>query len=393
MVSERFNPMNPLLRVPILGTLLAVLLVFSLTACSSPTPAPASGLAFVVGNRANSAKPDAHALASRIPSTMPTGSVITVTGVDGSPNGVSEPSFSLTDMGNSYDNKDELLGGVARIARELTEARAVSSEADVLGAITSAARGIAGVHGNRRIIISDSMISTASALQFQNNLLSASAAAIANAVPAQLLPNLRGYSVTIVNEGDTAPGQPALSQADRSKLKSIWSRILHRAHVRSISYADTTPPMSNAAKLPAVTAVPLTTVSAISFPTPCTAVVPQSKIEFLGDQASFVSEANATSAIDQVAAALSKCKGKVTVAGTTTDGGGTEAFNQSLSLARATVVTGILAKAMNVSAGSITVQGLGTHFPGFVSDRAPDGSLNKAVAAQNRTVIISVSRS
>ena len=53
---------------------------------------------------------------------------------------------------------------------------------------------------------------------------------------------------------------------------------------------------------------------------------------------------------------------------------------------------GFLAKAMNVSVGSITAQGLGTHFPGFVPDRGADGTLNQ-YAAQNRTVIISVTRS
>ena len=381
------------LRVPILGALLAVALLFSLAACSPTPPDDPAGIAFVVGDRANSALPDAVALARHVPSTMPVGSVITVTGIDGSPDGVSQPSFTLVDQGDSYDNSDELLGGVSRVKRELAGAHATSAQADVLGAISTAARSISTVNGVRTIVIDDSMISTASALQFQNHLLTADPTAVAAAVPSSLLPDLRGDAVVLINEGDTAGNQAPLSETDRRVLKTIWAKVLHRAHAESISYLDTSPAYTQAASAPTVTTVPVSATQAISFPTPCTAVVPESKIEFVGNETVFVNPSVATSSVKTVAAALSNCKGDITVVGTTADGGGTDAFNTSLSLARAKVVRTLLASAMGVAQSSITPEGLGTHFPGFVPDLNSDGSLNEASASQNRTVIISVTPS
>jgi outer membrane protein OmpA-like peptidoglycan-associated protein len=381
------------LRIPILGALLAVALLFSLAACSPTPPDNAAGIAFVVGDRANSALPDAVALARHIPSTMPVGSVITVTGVDGSPDGVAQPSFTLVDQGDSYDNSDELLGGVSRIKRELASATATSAQADVLGAISTAARSISTVDGTRTILINDSMVSTASALQFQNHLLTADPSAVAAAVPASLLPDLRGDAIVLINEGDTAGSQAPLSQTDRRVLKAIWVNVLHRAHAESISYLDTSPEYTEAASAPTVSSVPVSATQGISFPTPCTAVVPESKIEFVGNESAFVDRSIATASVKTVAAALSNCKGDVTVAGTTADGGGTTAFNTSLSLSRAKVVRTILASAMGVEQSSITAEGLGTHFPGFVPDLNSDGSLNEASASQDRTVIISVTPS
>ena len=41
-----------------------------------------------------------------------------------------------------------------------------------------------------------------------------------------------------------------------------------------------------------------------------------------------------------------------------------------------------------VPADSLTVDGVGSEFPGYVPDHAPDGGLDPAAAAQNRKVIV-----
>jgi outer membrane protein OmpA-like peptidoglycan-associated protein len=367
----------------------AVPLTAGLAGCAQGKEARPMGIAFVVGDRGNSAVVDAVALASLVPTNLPLGSIVTVTGVSGSPDGVPGKGFTFTDMGNPTDNQNELLTYRALLAKSFTRVKATTAQADVLGAVAAAERSIAGVGKVKRIIVADSLISTSGVLSFQNNLLSAPAEDVVASVPARDLPTLTGTAITLVGQGDTVLPQQPLSIVDRTSLRQIWAGLLHRSGAKSVTYVDTPSTGKKTAGVLPVTVAPVSEVGPVSFPAPCTAVIPQTRIQFKVGTAEFTFPEAASTEIAAVATALKGCKGQVTVAGTTSSEG-SAALNQRLSLSRATTVRSRLAPLMGRPIDTIVVQGLGASFPGFLPDVNADGTLNVAVAEKNRTCIITV---
>jgi hypothetical protein len=179
-----------------------------------------TGIAVVVGNRANSAIPDLTAITAVIPSSLGVGSVLTVTGISGLVSGETGGSQTVIDLGNSSDNAAQALTARANIIKEVGQVTASVPEADDLGAIASAARSIAQVKGVRIVIIADSMLSTAGVLQFQNGLFAHAATDIAVKIPANQLPDLHGSEVIIIGQGKTKLPQPALGTGDLLSLRS-----------------------------------------------------------------------------------------------------------------------------------------------------------------------------
>jgi outer membrane protein OmpA-like peptidoglycan-associated protein len=375
--------------VVIIAVVAALIVVAGLTGCGAVKVAPAEGIAFVVGVRANTPAPDAAALAGLIPTDLPVGSVVTVSGVSGSPDGVPGKGFTFTDMGNPTDNQNEVLTDKALLVKSLTGVRASTAEADLIGAMAAAARSIQGVTGAKRLIVADSTLSTSGVLEFQRNLLSTPSDDVVEAVPASNLPSLQGMAVTIVGQGNTVPPQQPLGVDDRAILRQIWAGLLRRAGVTSLTYVDGSPTGRGTAGVPTVTPVQVLPVDPVTFPSKCTAVIPQTRIQFQVGTAVFLDSATASPAITTVAAALKGCQGTVTVSGTTSSEG-SPASNRALSLSRATTVRALLAPLMGRPVSAIRVQGLASTFPGFVPDLNPDGTLNVPAAEQDRKVIISV---
>ncbi|HWM33590.1 MAG TPA: OmpA family protein [Pseudolysinimonas sp.] len=363
-----------------------------LAGCSVFTPATetTSGVAFVVGARENSPAVDPARLLEYVPSEVDAfrpGSIVSVTGVDGSEDGVPGHGFKLADLGSKVDNGDLLLGERAQVASGLAELRPDDAEANVLGAIASAARSISGVTGSRTIVIADSMLSTVQPLAFQNGLLGASAEDVVAAIPDGLLPPLDGAKVVVLDQGTTWEPQKPLSQLDRTALRGIWEAVLLAAGASAVEYDDRSTPLAPGRYDVRVTPVEPT---AIMGPVvqKCRAVIPESSIRFAGDLATFVSPATAREYIAQLADGLRGCTGTITISGTTASARQDAEFNHRLSLDRASAVRAELAPLLGLAVDDIHVEGLGTDFPGFVDDR-PGGIFDPVLGARNRTVIVS----
>ena len=79
----------------------------------------------------------------------------------------------------------------------------------------------------------------------------------------------------------------------------------------------------------------------------------------------------------------------VTLTGATSSEGSNQ-FNQQLSLQRASAVKTVLVQ-LGVPSGRITTIGDGSHLPGRLNDRGPNGQLLIGPAIQNRKVVAKLS--
>jgi hypothetical protein len=351
-----------------------------------------TGIAVVVGNRANSAIPDLTAITAVIPSSLGVGSVLTVTGISGLVSGETGGSQTVIDLGNSSDNAAQALTARANIIKEVGQVTASVPEADDLGAIASAARSIAQVKGVRIVIIADSMLSTAGVLQFQNGLFAHAATDIAVKIPANQLPDLHGSEVIIIGQGKTKLPQPALGTGDLLSLRSAWEKILKHSGAASIHYVDSVTVTGVAPVTPQVTVVAPSEVIPVSFPSPCSAIAPTGALNFGVNTAVFVNPEKAKYEIHNIADKfkLEKCTGKIRVDGTASSEGNADR-NIALSMQRAEAVAKILSTDLGIPTSSMDIRGLGSDFPEFVKDTDESGALIAGAAELNRTVRISFS--
>lgn len=158
------------LRVDVFAA--TILTGVTLTACGhSEAPAAPVGVGIVVGARSNTTQPDWDAIAVHIPGNLPAGSRVAAVTVDGTPDGegIFQTDVSAHDYSGDSQDADHQLR--VELKKAITTAAAASGEADTLGAISAAAASLSNITGPRRIIISDSMFSTAGEMAFQNDLL------------------------------------------------------------------------------------------------------------------------------------------------------------------------------------------------------------------------------
>jgi len=359
---------------------LALLTSPVLTGCS--TSAQPHSFAFVVGDRSNSAGPDAVALATSIPIDVAAGSVLSVTGVSGSPDGVT----GITTTIPQGADEDAILRARSSVRASIGKVRATAPEADVLGAIAAGARTIKGTPGAKTIEVWDSLVSTTGALGLQGGLLSEAPEDVVASISSKDLPDLKGMAVIIHPAETTLPQQP-LPTRDLTTLDAIYQAVLKKAGAKSVVFQNSDRTTTVTRSAPRVTPVAPSTVQS-PVVSGCTATIPQYLIQFAPGSSHFLSSASAKQQIARVVTALKDCTGQVTITGTAATSGTQSAATQ-VSLGRANAVRAIWAQLAEVAPDTIKTAGLGYEFAWKVTDTTASGALIESAAEQNRAVRIS----
>ena len=211
------------------------------------------------------------------------------------------------------------------------------------------------------------MLSTAGLLELQHIGLDGAAEDVWGSIAgSDNVPDLTGIDVEVRGLGQTTAPQQPLDEAHRKTLEGLTRYVLTQAKAASVTFTYPSFGATPATGLPTVTTVQVAPPKRV---VPVRAkskkqkscepyVVPQTRIQFAGDSAEFVDPEQAASVAGDVAAALRKCPGTLTVTGTTSSWG-TEDGREKVSLQRATAFRAVLATAMKVKDESIAVKGVG----------------------------------
>lgn len=347
-------------------------------------------VALAIGARSNSPMPILSAgLTAVMNSAVSAHQSITIVRLDGKPQIVFSQAFSPQGANsqlrkaeyNAYvTNVNQVLQGTAQSA---TDIRALSPEADVLGALAIAA---SNVPPGGNVIVMDSGLQTTVPLNFGAGLLSADPRTIVEYLRrAGELPNLTHRHVYFVGLGWTASPQPALDIRNRSQVVHIWEKIAYAAGASCV-YADPTADTQDA--------VPNRPPVAIVTPPPPPPPLVACSVTNLGDannvgfdfdSTTFRDPAGARATLRQLANLILRTGESVTLTGATSSEGGDQ-YNIALSLRRADAVRAELVR-LGVPSGRITTFGVGSHLPGRLNDRGPNGQLLIGPAIQNRKVV------
>ena len=369
------NATTVLRRLPAVAC--AVALATGMTACSD-SPAPTGGLAIVVGGHQNMPLPAlAGKAAEAREEALLSQAVLAVVVADGEPFVMEGAGTLLARDGNPVVQEQDRDRNRQAIDDMLAAAEAKTPETDLLAGLGLARRSIDSAPGEHTVVVVDSGLSTAGALNFAADpkLLDADPDELAQRLAAAgQLPDLSGVRVLFQGLGDTVPPQPALDQRQRTNLIAIWEAIVRAAHAMDVFKEETPLSGSPDAELPYVTPVPVRRgdqcmVEAI--------VLDEGVVAFEADSSEFLDPAAAARVLGPIAQRMLSEDLTVTLTGTTADVGDADGQRQ-LSVARAQAVAGLLA-ALGVSADSMTVAGLGSDFPGYDAD---DPAANRKVTAE-----------
>ncbi|MEU4526101.1 OmpA family protein [Amycolatopsis sp. NPDC024027] len=322
-----------------------------------------------------------------------TGPVSLVT-IDGRP-GLAKrvTAKQLTANGAAHDESVQLLLGTLK--SDAAAVRAVFPEADLLGALDTAARSNKPQNSGT-IIAFDSGLSTTGGVKFDSTTtIDADAKDLLQHLDAAgYLPDLSGITVVFVGLGETSPPQDPLRPAQRKHLSNLWEAVARHAGAQCVATVDE----------PAQVGVPLGVppVRSVHIPPPPQAAASgaddsfvlstNGELQFLPESAKFENPTAAAQALESIAKAISgPGVRQATITGTTADIG-SKNLQRSLSAARARAVADLLVQA-GVPADRMTTRGVGSDFPEYVPDHSPGGTPLPGPAQQNRTVRIDLVRS
>jgi outer membrane protein OmpA-like peptidoglycan-associated protein len=192
--------------------------------------------------------------------------------------------------------------------------------------------------------------------------------------------------------GDTAPPQAPLGTADRANPVAIWRAIGTRAGAH-VDVVDA--PLSTAAKsgLPPVTKVPVSPPALVVPPVrhrPVTVELHDRSVQFLPDKAVFARPKAVAALLRPIAARIVAQRLRVRLTGSTASVG-SKSGRRALSLRRANAVKAVLVSE-GVPASRITTAGVGTDWARHVPDLDAHGNLMPGPAAENRMVLLELSR-
>jgi outer membrane protein OmpA-like peptidoglycan-associated protein len=301
----------------------------------------------------------------------------------------------VTTAKNEYAAKQERDANVAKVTAAVTGAAADNPEVDLLQALDLAGRSVSQSSGPKTIIVIDSGLQTVAPLKFQKaGMLAADPNETATFLAkTNALPDLRGVRLILSGLGDTAPPQAPLGIADRRNLVAIWRAIGTRAGAR-VDVVNA--PLATAPKsgLPPVTQVPVR-APALAVPTvrrhtPVAVELHDQSVHFLPDRAVFGQPKVVAELLRPIAARIVAQRLRVHLTGSTASVG-SQSGRRALSLRRAKAVKAVLV-AEGVPARSITTTGVGTGWARHVPDLDSHGNLLPGPAAQNRMVLLELSR-
>jgi outer membrane protein OmpA-like peptidoglycan-associated protein len=368
------------------------------TGCTAVLPSdPSGGLAIVLGARGNTPEAELLGMARQVAlNAVDTRSPVSVVVADGAPFVVGADRSAPSGGAASDDAPSGARAATAEIddrdalERAVTTAAARSPESDLLGALGLAAQELDGAPGRPTLLVVDSGLSTTGALDFRRpGLLNADPDDLAESLAQSgQLPDLSGLHVVFQGLGETAPPQPALGAVAREKLVDTWTAITRAAGAMEVIIERGSSARAPSEDLPPVSVVG--EAAGIS----CrenSLVLDGGDVSFLADSARFRDPAAASAVLEPIAQRIRSVGASAVLTGTTADVGNLQGQKQ-LSLQRAQAVADLLA-ALGVSEQRMSVEGLGSDFPGYVRDHDGQGDLLPAAAAMNRKVTISLSGS
>jgi outer membrane protein OmpA-like peptidoglycan-associated protein len=372
------------------SALVAVALVLGLAACApaEATPGPAA-TAFVIGGRSNMPAPVPDGKAHEaLDDAVDREAEVSIIVPDGEPDVVDSARLLITGA-NPVARDKSRQENREMLANAILAARADDEEADLLTALDLARREVGSVDGTLEIVVIDSGLSTVAPLDFtQAGMLDADPAdVVAMLRPTELLPDLRGVLVTWQGLGDTFDPQQRLNPAQRKNLIAIWLAVLEAAGAEPVVIDEK--PLTDGPEedFPEVTPVPLPE------PLVCetnVVVLQGGDVAFEPDSSKFRDEAAVQAVLEPIARQIVAGGFTATVTGTTANVGPMEGRIE-LSLRRAQAVVDVLV-GLGVPRGALTAEGLGSDFPGYAQDHGPEGELLPGPAAENRKVIITLTK-
>lgn len=345
-------------------------------------------VAVAIGARSNSPMPAlTTAVTDALNSAVDANKAITLIRLDGNPKVVFQQAFVSgpnTQITKQHRNEyvASLNGVLAGTGQPATDIRAQVPQADVLDALAEAASAVP-VGGD--VIVMDSGLQTMEPLDFRTGLLSDDTSSIADYLKhSRELPNLRGRHVYFIGLGWTASPQPALSISDRQKLVQIWVQIAEAAG--GCVGLDQAPNTNNALSGRPPVAI-VTPPPPPAPPTPCSVISlgDANHVGFKFDSTIFRDPAGARATLQRLASVLMRTGESMTLTGSTSSEG-SDRYNTHLSLRRANAVKAMLVQ-LGVPANRITTFGDGSHLPGRLNDRGPNGRLLIGPAIQDRKVV------
>ncbi|MEU5907872.1 OmpA family protein [Micromonospora sp. NPDC047467] len=343
-------------------------------------------VAVAYGARANTSDPRLPGEVSKlIDRSLGGGYPVSAIRLDGSPVQVFSATFEST-AGNDDGRAAQLKRFRQSVDMEFANVRAEQQEADVLAALSLAARSVSAEGGT--VVLVDSGLQTTAPLDFRDGaLLAAEPADVTTFLEKhELLPDLKGRAVLLVGIGNTVAPQPAFDQWTYDNLNAIWKAVATEAGARCVAVlAGPGANRPRSGQLPVVTPV---SPAPEPTPEPCgqTVLSNSGKVGFLPNRADFVDSAAARSALTKMAPTMAGGNQRIELIGTTaTDG--THEGRRQLSLKRADAVKRILVE-LGVAADRITTRGAGIEWEGHEPDLDRKGVLMPGPAARNRSVVV-----
>jgi OOP family OmpA-OmpF porin len=357
---------------------------------SSVTSCLASGVpvALAIGARSNSPTPSISPVTAVLNSAISAKKPVTLVRIDGKPTVVFSkavqpgPNSQISkQIRNNYVSKlQSILDGTNNPA---TDIRAQAPQADVLDALATAA---STVPPGGDVIVMDSGLQTTPPLDFRAGLLTDDTASIIDFLKhSNELPDLKGRRVYFIGLGWTAAPQPSLSIADRRKVVQIWEQIAAAAGARCVGVNEEANTTSAISGLPPVAVV--TPPPPPQPPKACSVISlgDNNHVGFNFNSTTFRDPAGAHATLQQLASLIIRTGESVKLTGSTSSEG-SDQYNLALSLRRAKAVRNALVQ-LGVPASRITTFGDGSHLPGRLNDRGPNGQLLIGPAIKDRKVV------
>jgi hypothetical protein len=243
----------------------AGVLAATLTGCGSDGDAAGAGaveepngaLAIVVGAHANTPPPALTGTAARARDlAVSQGSAFSLVVADGAPF-VAESGPLRVTGDTAEEQQQERADNRQRVDDAVASARAQTPETDLLTALRVAAESIQDIPGPHSIVVVDSGLSTAGALDFRNpDVLDAVPSELADALGLKnQLPPVTGMTVDFVGLGNTAAPQEPLDAIRRVQLQGIWKTVTETAGASRVEVESAPEGDPPAADLPPVTPI------------------------------------------------------------------------------------------------------------------------------------------